>query len=130
MRLWGCDFPLPALADLTSLSLAGHGPVCSWLALLGPLFCEQAWRCLSLWLFAGVAIQGSGLLFQVNSLRLPSGHAGPVLILSNAARASLASPCWLVVDAGVCSASPLGVTIGHVVCGFRLFIFPPSYVAL
>ena len=80
--------------------------------------------------FLGVAIQGSGLLFQVNSLRLPSGHAGPVLILSNAARASLASPCWLVVDAGVCSASPLGVTIGHVVCGFRLFIFPPSYVAL
>ena len=37
-----------ALAALVCLSLAGDGPVHSWLALLSPLFCEQAWRCLRL----------------------------------------------------------------------------------
>ena len=63
--------------------------------------------------FLVVAILQSGLLAQVSSLRLPSGHSGPVLTLSNAARASLPSPCLLVVDAGVCAASPLGVTVGH-----------------
>ena len=55
-----------------------------------------------------VAILQSGLLAQVSSLRLPSGHSGPVLTLSNAARASLPSPRLLVADAGVCAASPLG----------------------
>ena len=39
-----------------------------------------------------VAIPQSGLLAQVSSLRLPSGHSGPVLTLNNAAGASLASP--------------------------------------
>ena len=46
-----------------------------------------------------VDIPQSGLLAQVSSFRLPSGHSGPVLTLSNAARASLPSPCLLVVDA-------------------------------
>ena len=55
-----------------------------------------------------VAIPQSGLLAQVSSLRLPSGHSGPVLTLSNAARASLPSPRLLVAGAGVCAASPLG----------------------
>ena len=119
----GLQSPPSALAALTSLFLAGDGPVCSWLALLSPLLCEKAWRCLSLWLFAGVTIPGSGLLFQVNSLRFPSGHSGPVLILSNAACTSLPSPRLLVADAGVCTASPLGVTMGHVICGFKLFIY-------
>ena len=41
----------------------------------------------------------SGLLAQVRFLRLPSGHSGPVLTLSNAARASLPSPRLLVADA-------------------------------
>ena len=54
-----------------------------------------------------VAIPQSGLLPQVSTLRLPSGHSGPVLILSNAACASLPSPHLLVADAGVCAASPL-----------------------
>ena len=78
-----------------------------------------------------VVIPQSGLLSQVSSLRLPSGHSGPVLTLSNAARASLPSPCLLVVDAGFCAASLLEVTVGHVIVGFNyLFIFPPGYVAL
>ena len=54
-----------------------------------------------------------GLLAQVSSLRLPSGHLGPVLTLSNAARASLPGPRLLVVGAGICTASPLGeLTLG------------------
>ena len=123
MPLWACNLPLLALAALASLSLAGDGPVRSWLALLSPLLCEKAWRCLSLWIFIGVTIPGSGLLFQVSSLRLPSGHSGQVLILSNAACTSLPSPRLLVADAGVCAASPLRVTMGHVICGFKLFIY-------
>ena len=58
--------------------------------------------------FHVVAIPQSSLLAQVSFLRLPSGHSGPVLTLSNAARASLPSPRLLVADAGVCAASPLG----------------------
>ena len=99
MPLWGHNCPLLALAALTCLSLAGDGPVHSRLALLSPLFCEQAWWCLSLGLFTGVAIPGSGLLSQLSSLRLPSGHSGPVLTLSNAAHVSLPSPHLLVVQA-------------------------------
>ena len=91
-----------------------------------PLFCEQAWWCLSLGLFTGVAIPGSGLLSHVSSLRLPSGHASPVLTLSSAARTSLPSPHLLVVDAGICAASLLGVTFGHVTCRFKLFIYLSS----
>ena len=70
MLLWGRSCPLPALAALTSLPLAADGLVRSQLALLSPLLCEQAWWCLSLGLFAGVAIPESGLLSQVSSLRL------------------------------------------------------------
>ena len=114
----GC--PLPALAALASLFGREWA---SQLALLSPLFCEQAWWCLSLGLFSGVAIKGSGMLSQVSSLRFPSVHSGPVLTLSNAARTSLPSPRLLVADAGVCAASPLGVTIGCVICGFKLFIY-------
>ena len=55
-----------------------------------------------------VAIPQSGLLDQLSSLRLPSGHSGLVLTLSNAAHASLPSPSLLVVGAGICTASLLG----------------------
>ena len=57
--------------------------------------------------FRVVAIPQSGLLAQASTLRLPSENSGPVLTLSNVARASLPSPRLLVVDAGVCAASPL-----------------------
>ena len=55
-----------------------------------------------------VAVPQSGLLAQVSLLRLPLGHSGQILTLSNAAHASLPSPCLLVVSADVCAASPLG----------------------
>ena len=118
MPLWGRDYPLPALAGLHPLSLAGYGPVRSQLPLLAPLFSEQAWWCLSLGLCNGVAITGSGLLSQVSSLRLPSGHSGTILTLSNAAHASLSGPRLLVANVSFCTASLLGVAVMHVICGF------------
>ena len=55
-----------------------------------------------------VTIPQDGLLAQVSLLRLPLEHSGQILTLSNAAHASLPSPCLLEVDAGVCAASLLG----------------------
>ena len=74
-----------------------------------------------------VAIPQSGLLAQVISLRLPSGHSSQILTLSNAAGASLPSPRLLVAGAGVCAASPLGeLPLGSESVGFNyLFIFLP-----
>ena len=80
--------------------------------------------------FRGIAIPQSGLLSQVSSLRLPSEHSGRVLTLSNVAHASLFSPCLLVADASIWATSPLGIAVRHVIYGFHLFIYPPSYVAL
>ena len=104
MSLWGCDCPLPPLAACHQ-----RGMVCSLLSLFSPLFCTRARQCLRLGLaFCVVAIPQSGLLAQVSSLRLPLGHSGQILSLSNAARASLPNPRLLVAGAGVCAASPLG----------------------
>ena len=88
---------LQALA-VTCLSLflwCGDGPVHSRLALLwcslSPLFCEWARLYLRLELFKGIyslffflslAIPQFGLLSQVSSLSLSSGHSGPNLTLS------------------------------------------------
>ena len=121
MSLWGCDCPLLALAACHQ-----RGMVCSWLALFSPLFCARAWRCLKLGLaLCVVAIQQFGWLAQVNSLRLSSGHSGPVLTLSHAACTSLHSPHLLVVGVGVCAASPLGeLPLGSQSVGFNyLFIY-------
>ena len=101
MSLWGGDCPLLALA-----ACHRRGMVCSQLSLFSPLFCVWAWQCLRA--FRVVAIPQSGLLPQVSSLRLPSGHSGQILTLSNAARASLPGPRLLVAGAGVCAASPPG----------------------
>jgi len=107
MPLWGCDCPLLALAALACLSPEGDGLACSWLALLSPLFCEPAWWCLRLGLFAWY-LTHSLVCYPVSSLRLPLRHLGWVLTVSNAARASLPSPHLIVLDAGICAASPLG----------------------
>ena len=101
MSLWGCDFPLLALAACHQ-----RGKVCSQLVLFSPLFCVWAWQCLRA--FPVVAIPQSGLLAQVSLLRLPSGHSGQILTLSNAAHTSLPSPHLLVAGAGVFNASLLG----------------------
>ena len=67
------------------------------------------------------------MLPHISSLRLPSGHSGPVLTLSNAARTSLFSPRLLVADMSIWATS-LGVAVMRILCGFYLF-FPPGYVA-
>ena len=79
-----------------------------------------------------VAIPQSGLLAQVSSLRLPLGHSGPVLTLSNAACTPYPAPtCYWPMQASALLlhwgsyrwARNLWVLI-------YLFIFPPGYVAL
>ena len=81
-----------------------------------------------------LVIPQSGLLSQVSSLRLPSGHSGLVLTLSNAAPASLPSPLLVVADAGVCTASQLGELLlcsnlwGLIIYLFFLLVMLPSVV--
>ena len=58
-----------------------------------------------------------------SSLRLPSGHSGPVLTLSKAACSSPFHPSPFcphlqVADAGVWGTLLLGVAFRHVICGF------------
>ena len=128
----------------------GQGPVCSRLSLLWyslkPLFCDQVRLCLgtlhrnvlSLSLFyfplsfsLSLAIPQFGLLSHISSLRLSSGHSGPVLTLSNADCTSLFSPDLLVADTSIMATSLLGVAVRHVICWFYLFMFfLPVYVAL
>ena len=120
-----------------SLPPARVGPVRCRLALLwyslSPLFCEWARLCLRLELFAGnfslsfflsLAIPQFGLLSHVSSLRLSSGHSGLVLTLSNAACASLFSPCSPLVDTSVWATSLLGVAVRCLVCWFFFFLLP------
>ena len=73
--------------------------------------------------FPSLAIPRFGFLSHVSSLRLPLGHSGLVLTLSNAACTSLFSPHLLVVDTSVWAISLLGIGVRHVICGFYLFIF-------
>ena len=70
-----------------------------------------------------LAIPGFGLLSQGSSLRLPSGHSGPILTLSNAVGTFLFGPSLLVVDSSVWATSPIGVAVRHVICQFYLFIY-------
>ena len=78
----------------------------------------------SLILSLSLVIPQFKLLSHVSSLRLPSGHSGLVLTLSNATRSSLFSPHLLVADASVWDIFLLGVAFRHVICGFYLFLLP------
>ena len=79
----------------------------------------SGWLIISL----SLAIPQFKLVTHKNSLLLSSGHSGPVLTLSNAARSSPFRPHLLVADAGVWGTFLLGVAFRHVICGFHLF-FP------
>ena len=71
-----------------------------------------------------VAIPQSGLLAQVSSLRLRSGHLGQILTLSNAASTSLPSHLLLVANAGICTASPLGeLPLGRNLLALIIYLF-------
>ena len=89
-----------------------------------PLSCVWPAVCLGQLIFSlSLAIPQFKLVTQKSSLRLSSGHSGPVLTLSNAARSSPFSPHLLVADAGVWGTFLLGVAFRQVICGFYLF-FP------
>ena len=79
---------------------------------------------LSLSLARSLAIPQFKLLSHVSSLRLPSGHSGPVLTLSNTACFSPFSPHLLVADASIWGMFLLAVAFRHVICGFYLFFLP------
>ena len=106
----------------------GAGPVRSLRALLWtcsePLFCEWPAVCSGRLIFSlSLAIPQFKLVTHKSSLRLSSGHSGPVLTLSNAAGSSPFHPHLLVADVGVWGTLLLGVAFRHVICGFYLF-FP------
>ena len=106
----------PASSSLESLSLSFVLPTassvfdsCTFLQLIFSL---------------SLAIPQFKLLSHISSLQLCSGHSGPVLTLSNAARSSLFSPHLLMVDASIWGTFLMGVALGHVICGFYLFFLP------
>ena len=133
--------PLAFGLTVTRLPLClrqGGGPVHSQLALLwcllNPLFYEPARlrvRTFSekvlifFFLSLSLAIPPFGLLPHVSSLRLFSGHSGPVLTLSTdyAARASLSSLCLLVANSSLWATSPLAIAVRHIFYGFSFFSF-------
>ena len=138
---------LPPCLSASGGGWAGPQPASSPLVFAQSFVLCVAHQCLRLELLAGkfflsfflsffffplsLAIPQFGLLSHVSALRLSSGHSGPVLTLSNAALASLFSPCLLIADTNIWAASPLGVAVRHKIYGFYLFIFfPPGYVAL
>ena len=75
--------------------------------------------------FSSLAIPQFGLLSHINSLRLSSGHSGPVLTLrtNDATHTSLSSPCSLVAEATIGLLRELGIVVRHLFCG--LFFFLP-----
>ena len=109
------------------------GPVGCWVALLWncsvvPLFCKgpavPSVRALPR-LILSLVIPQFKLLSHISSFRLPSGHSGLVLTLSNATGSSPFRSHFLVADASIWATFLLGVAFRPVICGF-LFIFPPS----
>ena len=97
-------FPSPLPPASGTAGLVHSGLVLLWDCSV-PLFCERPAVCSDWLLFSlSLAIPEFKLLSHKSSLRLPSGHSGQVLTLSNAARSHL-----LVVDVGVWGAFLLGV---------------------
>ena len=122
---WGRARPFPLPLPPAS---GGAGPVRSQLALLwtcsDPLFCKRLAVCSGRLIFSLFCCPQFKLESPRSSLRLPSGHSGPVLTVSNAARSSPFCPHLLVADVGVWGTFLLGVAFRHVICGFYLFSLP------
>ena len=123
--IFGAEFaPFPSPLPPAS---SGAGPVRSWLApldLLRPFVLRTASSVFGPVNFLSFAVPQFKLVSHKSSLRLPSGHSGRVLTLSNASCSSLFSPHLLVVDMSIWSAFLLGVAFKHVICGFYLFSLP------
>ena len=112
-RGWAGLLPARSSLEFLSPSRSVNGPAVSSVRVF-------------LWLIfpLSLAILQFKLLSHVSSLRLPSGHSGPVLTLSNAACSSPFSPHLLVAGVGVWGTFLLGVAFSHVICGFYLFFLP------
>ena len=121
-HLWGqvCPFPHPP-ASCLQRGWASPPPVISSLEFLSPFVLRMAGRLI---FSLSLAVPQFKLESHVSSLRLPSGHSGPVLTLSNATRSSPFCPDLLVADAGVWGTFLLGVAFRHVICGFYFFPLP------
>ena len=121
----GPSLPLSPTPCLLPLEGMGRSPLASSsLELLSPFVLQTASSVFRLVNFLSLAIPRFKLLSHGSSLRLPPGHSGPVLTLSDAARSSPFCPHLLVADAGVWGTFLLGVACRHVVCGFYLFFLP------
>ena len=128
----GPNLPLSPPRCLVS---GGAGPVRSLRALLWtcsvPLFCERPAMCSGRLTFSlSFAVPRFKLVTHKSSLRLSSGHSGPVPTLSNAARSSPFRPRLLVADAAAWGTFLLGVVFKHVICGFYLLFIVPLPVRL
>ena len=121
---WGraCLFPLTPASCLL-WGWAGRKPVSSSLDLIGPFVLKTAGSVFGWLIFSlSFAVPQFKLVTHKNSLRLPSGHSGLVLTLSNASGSSPFCPHLLVAGVGVWGFL-LGVAFRHVICGFYL-LFP------
>ena len=125
----GLSFPLSPFPSPLPPASGGAGLVRHRLALLwtcsDTLFCKQPAVCSGRLIFSlSSAVPQFKLVSHKISLRLPSGHSGPVLTLSNAARSSPFLPHLLVADVGVWGTFLLGVAFRCVICGLYLFFLP------
>ena len=142
-HLWGrvCSFLAVAAARLPPASSGGWARLLlalSWYS-LSPLSCERASSVLSLGfsrecsLSLFFSLSGYPTVWVAISRYLPQialRAFRPSPYPKQCDCASLFSPHLLVVDASVWATPPLGTAIRYIICGFYLFIFPPSYVAL
>ena len=98
-----CPFPLPSASCLQrgwaspQLASSSLGSLSSSFVWERAEVCSDDWLIFSL----SLAIPQFKLLSHISSLQSPSGHSGPVLTLSNAARSSLFHPHLLVANVSV-----------------------------
>ena len=116
--------PAPFPSPLPPAS-SGAGPVRSRLApldLLRPFVLRTAGSVFGPvnFLSLSFAVPQFKLETHKSSLRLPSGHSGPVLTLSNAAGSSPFRPHLLVAVAGAWGTFLLGIAFRHLICGYYL----------
>ena len=130
MRSLGPSLPLSPPSCLRR-GWASPQPASSSLDLLGPFVLRTAGNVFGQVIFSlSFAVPQFKLVTHKSSLRLSSGHSGPVLTLSNAARSSPFRPRLLVADAGAWGTFLLGVAFKHVICGFYLLFIVPLLARL
>ena len=115
----GPSLPLSPPPCLQSPAGLGRSAACELFSGLAQSLCSASSS-------LSFAVPQFKLVAHKSSLRLFSGHSGPVLTLSNAACSSPFCPHLLVADAGVWGTFLLGVAFRHVICGFYLLFSSQS----